>query len=218
MTQILLVDDHHVVRTGLRMLLESDEKLVVTDEVGSAEDALVYLENSKTPNLVLTDLQMKEMDGISLIKVLKKIYPEVKVAVLSMSEEPNIVVEAFDAGADGYLSKAADYTEILFGIQQIAGGNRYMTTSISQSFMRDYKNFTPIAVDIGAKLKQYDISDREFAVLELIAEGLTNGEIADKIFLSKRTVEGYRQHLMEKTNTRNTAQLVRFAFQNNLLY
>lgn len=83
--------------------------------------------------------------------------------------------------------------------------------------MRDYKNFTPIAVDIGAKLKQYDISDREFAVLELIAEGLTNGEIADKIFLSKRTVEGYRQHLMEKTNTRNTAQLVQFAFQNNLL-
>jgi len=218
MTQILLVDDHQIVRTGLRMLLESDEKLVVTDEVGSAEDALVYLEKCKAPNLVLTDLQMKEMDGIALIKVLKKVYPEVKVAVLSMSEDQGKVIEAFDAGADGYLSKAADYTEILFGIQQIAGGNRYMTTSLSLSFMQNYKNFSPIAVDINAILKYYDISEREFAVLELIAEGLTNGEIADKIFLSKRTVEGYRQHLLEKTNTRNTAQLVRFAFRNNLLH
>ncbi|WP_104382877.1 response regulator transcription factor [Sphingobacterium sp. HMA12] len=217
MTQILLVDDHQIVRTGLRMLLESDEKLVVTDEVGSAEDALVYLEKCKAPNLVLTDLQMKEMDGIALIKVLKKVYPEVKVAVLSMSEDQGKVIEAFDAGADGYLSKAADYTEILFGIQQIAGGNRYMTTSLSLSFMQNYKNFTTIAVDINTILKYYDISEREFAVLELIAEGLTNGEIADKIFLSKRTVEGYRQHLLEKTNTRNTAQLVRFAFRNNLL-
>ncbi|WP_433863796.1 response regulator [Sphingobacterium thalpophilum] len=216
MTEIILVDDHQVVRNGLRLLLESNGTFEVVQELGSAEETLLYLEHHQRPDLILTDLGMKEMDGTTLTKILKNIYPEMKVAVLSMIEEQAKVVEAFNAGADGYLSKGADYDELLFGISQVAAGKQYLTTAIALDFVRSYKTFTP-ETNRAITLQQYDISERELMVLELIAAGHTNAEIADKIFLSKRTVEGHRQHLLEKTNTKNTAGLIRFAFQNNLL-
>ncbi|WP_312186683.1 response regulator transcription factor [Sphingobacterium sp.] len=217
MINVLLVDDHQVVRSGLRMMLETNDKLSVVEELGSAEEALIYLENHDRPDLILTDLNMTEMDGIMLVKILKNLYPEIKIAILSMIEDNIKVAEAFRVGADGYLSKATDYKELEFGVFQIANGKAYLTTSIGLNFVKSYKVDVTVDIHKGSMQQIYEISDRELAVLELIAEGFTNAEIADKIFLSKRTVEGLRQHLIEKTNSKNTAELVRFAFQNYLL-
>ncbi|WP_343561390.1 response regulator transcription factor [Sphingobacterium sp.] len=217
MIEILLIDDHHLVREGLCLLLDSHPRLSIVTELGSAEKALEYLEENKKPELILTDIVMDRMDGISFVRIVKKIYPEIKVAILSMIEDKAKVTEAFVAGADGYLSKGTDYDELLFGVLQIAKGHKYVTASLSLRFLEDYLDHCPVTVDPAELLQRYDISERELEVLKMISEGYTNAEIANKVFLSKRTVEGHRQHLMEKTNTRNTADLVRFGFQKKLL-
>lgn len=208
MVKILLVDDHQVVRNGISLLLGSDPGFEIVGEVGSGEEALLYLDEQKKPDLILSDINMNDMDGISLVRLIKKINPEMKIGLLSMLEDVTKIMEAFDAGADGYLSKNTDFKELLFGISQIAAGNKYLTASLSVRFLEEYRNFLPKVMDKGSLLKCYDITERELLVLELISEGFTNGEIADRIFLSKRTVEGHRQHLMEKTKTKNTADLV----------
>jgi len=217
MTKILLVDDHRLVRNGIRLIIDSHDKLSVAEEVDSAEDALIYLEQNTLPDLVLTDLNMQGMDGMSFIRMAKKIYPDLRFAVLSMIEEPTEVAEAFRSGADGYLSKGGDYDEIVFGLLRLSQGHRYLMTNFGLRFMENFDVESSTDIDVASRLAQYEISEREFAVLELIAQGFTAVEIADKIFLSKRTVEGHRQNLMDKTKSKNTADLIRFAFQQKLL-
>lgn len=216
MTKILLVDDHRLVRNGIRLIIDSQDKFSVIGEVDSAEDALIYLEQNTLPDLVLTDVNMQSMDGLSFIRVAKLIYPQLRIAILSMVDKPNYIAEAFRCGADGYLSKGGDYDEILFGLLRLSQGHKYLMTSFGLQFMRNYDGEISMTTD-ASRIAHYDISEREFKVLELISRGFTAMEIADKIFLSKRTVEGHRQNLMDKTKSKNTADLIRFAFQNKLL-
>jgi len=217
MTEILLVDDHNLVRNGIRLILDSCNDLFVVDEVGSGEEALDYLEKNKTPDLVLTDINMKEIDGVALIHIAKTRFPDIRASVLSMIEDSGVVVNAFNAGADGYLTKSTDYTELLFGVNQVVQGKKYLASSIAMDIINKYSTLIPLTYDKSDLLKRYEINERELSVLELISQGLTNAQIADQIFLSKRTIEGIRQHLIDKTRTKNTADLVRFAFQNKLL-
>lgn len=217
MYKILLVDDHTLVRNGFRLILESHEQLSIVGEAGDGVEALELLDKSETPDLIITDLKMKEMSGITLIHKVKVKYPEIDVAVLSMIEDNNTVAEAFRAGAVGFLSKNSDYDELVQGIFNILQGKRYISMEIGLSLLNHFQLNSPIYIDKEAIFQRYDISERELTVLELISRGFTNAEIADQIFLSKRTVEGHRQQLIDKTKTKNTADLVRFAFQNKLL-
>lgn len=217
MYKILLVDDHTLVRNGFRLILESHKQLSIIGEAGNGVQALEFLDKSETPDLIITDLKMEEMSGITLIHKVKANYPEVDVAVLSMIEDNNTVAEAFRAGAVGFLSKNSDYDELVQGIFNILQGKRYISMEIGLSLLDHFQLNSPIYIDKEAIFHRYDISERELTVLELISRGFTNAEIADQIFLSKRTVEGHRQQLIDKTKTKNTADLVRFAFQNKLL-
>lgn len=217
MYKILLVDDHTLVRNGFRLILESHKQLSIIGEAGNGVQALEFLDKSETPDLIITDLKMEEMSGITLIHKVKANYPEIDVAVLSMIEDNNTVAEAFRAGAVGFLSKNSDYDELVQGIFNILQGKRYISMEIGLSLLDHFQLNSPIYIDKEAIFHRYDISERELTVLELISRGFTNAEIADQIFLSKRTVEGHRQQLIDKTKTKNTADLVRFAFQNKLL-
>lgn len=217
MYKILLVDDHTLVRNGFRLILESHKQLSIVGEAGDGVEALAFLDKSETPDLIITDLKMEEMSGITLIHKVKAKYPEIDVAVLSMIEDNNTVAEAFRAGAVGFLSKNSDYDELVQGIFNILQGKRYISMEIGLSLLDHFQLNGPIYIDKEAIYHRYDISERELMVLELISRGFTNAEIADQIFLSKRTVEGHRQQLIDKTKTKNTADLVRFAFQNKLL-
>ncbi|MDN6918136.1 response regulator transcription factor, partial [Enterococcus faecium] len=116
-----------------------------------------------------------------------------------------------------YLSKGGDYDEILFGLLRLSQGHKYLMTNFGLRFMETFDVESSATVDVASRLAHYEITEREFAVLELIAQGFTAVEIADKIFLSKRNVEGHRQNLMDKTKSKNTADLIRFAFQQKLL-
>ncbi|WP_104381836.1 response regulator transcription factor [Sphingobacterium sp. HMA12] len=218
MIQLMLVDDHHLVRNGFRLILESQKDIAVSDDVESAEGALDLLAKNNLPDMILTDLKMEKMDGITFIGRTKEKYPQIKILALSMLNDIQTVFEVLRAGGDGYLVKDSSADEMIFGIRQIINGEKYLSVSLGLSCIENYRLYMENNPDKGFIMTKYDLSERELAVLELISEGYTNAEIADRIFLSKRTVEGHRQRLIEKTRTRNTAELVRFGFHNMLLH
>ncbi|WP_313156584.1 response regulator transcription factor [Sphingobacterium multivorum] len=217
MIKILLVEDHMVVRNGIKLLLESQDGFEVVGEASNGKEALHFLNSNPVPDIVLTDISMEEMDGIELLHELKKQYPSIKVVILSMLNQINYVVEAFESGLAGYLVKNVGYNELLFGLNHIANGGRYMSEEIAMILLDQVRSGQSYAQVSGELQTDFDISDRELEVLKLIAEGYTNIEIADKIFLSKRTVEGHRQNLIDKAGVKNTAHLVKFAFERGIL-
>jgi len=217
MIKILLVEDHMVVRNGIKLLLESQDGFEVVGEASNGKEALQFLNSNLVPDIVLTDISMEEMDGIELLHELNKQYPSIKVVILSMLNQINYVIEAFESGLAGYLVKNVGYSELLFGLNHIANGGRYMSEEIAMILLDQVRSGQSYAQVSGELQTDFDISDRELEVLKLIAEGYTNIEIADKIFLSKRTVEGHRQNLIDKAGVKNTAHLVKFAFERGIL-
>lgn len=217
MKQLLLVDDHTLVRSGFQLILEAQEDITVIAGAENGQKALEYLKGASRPNIILTDIHMEVMDGIQFIQVVKRDYPDIKIIVLSMEDNIQIIQEVLNLGADGYLSKDSNVEEILFGIQQVIRGEQYVSAALSIELIKNLPKYAQLDVDRAAIMRRYDISERELSVLELIALGHTNAEIADQIYLSKRTVEGHRQQLIEKTGSKNTAGLVRFGFQKKLL-
>ncbi|QQT55675.1 response regulator transcription factor [Sphingobacterium multivorum] len=217
MIKILLVEDHMVVRNGIKLLLESQEGFEVVGEASNGKEALEFLSANPVPDIVLTDISMDEMDGMELLQVLNKQYSSIKVVILSMLNQINYVIEAFESGLAGYLVKNVGYHELLFGLNHIANGGRYMSEEIAMILLDQVRSGQSYAQIPGEWQTDFDISERELEVLKLIAEGYTNVEIADKIFLSKRTVEGHRQNLIDKAGVKNTAHLVKFAFERGIL-
>ncbi|MGJ1240094.1 response regulator transcription factor [Sphingobacterium sp. G1-14] len=217
MIKILLVEDHMVVRNGIKLLLESQEGFEVVGEASNGKEALDFLRANPVPDIVLTDISMDEMDGMELLQILNTQYSSIKVVILSMLNQINYVIEAFESGLAGYLVKNVGYNELLFGLNHIAKGGRYMSEEIAMILLDQVRSGQSYAQIPGELQTDFDISERELEVLKLIAEGYTNVEIADKIFLSKRTVEGHRQNLIDKAGVKNTAHLVKFAFERGIL-
>jgi len=209
--KILLVEDHHIVRDGLRFILDQEPEMQVIFEAANGQDVLDYLDGGQEPDLILTDMNMPVLDGMAMIKALKKNYP---VLVLSMLDHVQYVFETINAGARGYLLKNANKNEMLLAIRHVADGGTYICSEISLKLLNRCAQIidTPEPPKLNAEL-----SDREIEVLKLIAEGFTNNEIASKLFSSRRTIEGHRQSLMEKTGNNNTATLIKFAVKNGLV-
>lgn len=215
--KILLVEDHMVVRNGIKLLLESQDDFVVVGEASDGNEALQLLANELLPDMILTDISMDHMDGMELLRVIRARYPSIKVVILSMLNQIHYVIEGFELGLSGYLLKNVDYNELLFGLKHVASGGQYISAEISMTLLDQVisgENYPDLA---NSRLPEFDISERELEVLKLIADGFTNVEIADKIFLSKRTIEGHRQSLIEKLNVKNTAELVKVAFKSGIL-
>lgn len=217
MTQLLLVDDHTLVRSGFQLILEAQEDITVIAEAKNGEKALDYLMTAPHPDLILSDMHMDGMAGLQFITTVKKLYPGINIIVLSMDDSIQTVSQALQSGADGYLLKSSHLEEILFAIQHVQRGDKYISSSLGVNIINNVRHLLLPEYNKKEMMKLYDISERELSVLELISEGYTNAEIAEKIYLSKRTVEGYRQLLIEKAKVPNTAGLVRFGFQNKLL-
>lgn len=217
MHKILLVDDHTLVRNGFRLILESFDGIAIIGEAGNGLEALEFLNTNPLPDLILTDITMAEMDGIKLIHKVKEKFPAALVAVLSMIEDITTVAESFRTGAVGYISKASSYDDMVNGVIQVLEGKRYLSMSIGLALLDHFEAHDPAPSDKRSIFLRYAISERELHILELISQGFTNSEIADLVFLSKRTIEGHRQQLIDKTGTKNTADLVRFAFQHKIL-
>jgi DNA-binding NarL/FixJ family response regulator len=215
MLRILLAEDHNIVRNGIRMLLETENSIDVVGEVVNGREVLEYFENGGEADIVLADINMPELDGITMTKELKAARPDVKVVILSMHDNEKYISQSFIQGAVGYLLKNISAEELVFSLKQIETGKKYICTELSVNMLN--KLIQSGSLEHEAPVNEADFSSRELEVLHLIAEGLTNLEMADKLFISKRTVEGHRQSLLDKTGSRNTAKLIRYAATTGLL-
>lgn len=219
MIKIILVEDHLVVRNGIKLLLDTQENVQVIAEANNGVEALSFLEEGVVPDLFITDINMPEMDGIQLCRKLTQLYPEIRVIILSMLSATQNVVQAFENGAKGYLVKNVSYDELLFGINHISKGGRYLCEELAMLLLdRVSSQASELeAHDQNELVSEMGLSERELEVLQLISDGYTNLEIADRLFLSKRTVEGHRQNLIEKSGVKNSASLIKFAVVNSLV-
>lgn len=210
MIRVALCDDHRIVTDGMKQLLSNVDDI---DVVGTAHDgveALYLLEHLKT-DILLTDLDMPNMDGQQLTGRVKEKYPHLKVIVLSMHEEASVVKQLMDLGADGYLVKSAGKDEVVLAIRTVHEGRKHFGSSLMEAMLQQAT--APKAGNAALK----DLSEREVEVLAALAEGLGNKEIGERLFISPRTVDTHRTNLMRKLDVHNVAGLVRIAIAAGLV-
>jgi two-component system response regulator NreC len=207
--RVLVVDDHAVVRTGLRLLLEVEDDIEVVGEAENGRRA-VFETIQGQPDIVLMDVVMPEQGGIESIKPVLEAAPEAKVLVLSMQDDPAYVREAFASGASGYVLKEAADTELVDAVRQVAGGGSYVHPTLGARL---------IAAEAAERRRAVvdPLSEREREILRLLALGHTNQEIAKMLYISVRTAEAHRAHIMRKLRLSTRAELVRYALQEGLL-
>jgi DNA-binding NarL/FixJ family response regulator len=207
--RVLVVDDHAVVRAGLRRVLDAEQDIETVAEAPDAERAVFEALESK-PDVILLDIMLPGKSGIEGMPALRQAVPAAKVLVLSMQDDPRYVREAFDAGASGYVLKEAADTEVVGAVRAVAAGEQYLHPTLGARL---------VAADVEQRKRaQADpLSDREREVLRLLALGHTNQEIAKLLFISVRTAETHRAHIMQKLQLASRAELVRHALAEGLL-
>jgi DNA-binding NarL/FixJ family response regulator len=211
--KIMLVEDHHALRGGLRMLIDAQPDMNVVSEAGDGAAALAILQTGLLTDILISDLNMPDMNGFSLFERIQDLKLEIKCIAFSMLNNEKHVEQAFQLGCFGYLTKSIESEELLFGIRQVYSGKRYVCSDIISSIVPGLKKSAALVNTND----QPEFSDRELEVLGLICQGMTNAQMSDKLFLSRRTVEGHRQSLLDKTGSINTAVLVKYAVLNGLV-
>jgi two-component system, NarL family, response regulator NreC len=207
--RVLIVDDHAVVRAGLKMLVDAEDDLEAVGEAGTAREA-VFEARSAKPDVILMDVMMPEQSGIEAVPQLLHEQPDAKVLVLSMQDDPRYVREAFEAGASGYVLKEAADAELVAAIREVARGGRYVHPELGARLIAAES-------EERRRAEENPLSDREREVLRLLALGHTNQEIAKQLFISVRTAETHRAHIMQKLRLSSRAELVRYALAEGLL-
>ncbi|MGV6860291.1 MAG: response regulator [Putridiphycobacter sp.] len=206
--RILLVDDHQLVIDGLKGFINESHKFEVVGEANNGEEAIRYAE-VLNPDVILMDIDMPVLSGIQATKDIKLKHPEIKIIILSMHNERSMVKKIMSEGADGYMVKNSSQDEVLDAIQKVLDGE----TIFSENLL-DTNHETNQKKEIGI-ISQ--LTEREIEIIELVAMGLTNKEIAEKLFISHRTVDTHRTNVMKKVNVTNVAGLIRFAFSHKLI-
>jgi DNA-binding NarL/FixJ family response regulator len=207
--RVVIVDDHALVRSGLRLMLDAEEDITVEDEGGTADEA-VRLARLHKPDVVLLDVVMPGRSGLDAPAEVLEAAPDAKVLVLSMQDDPSYVREAFGAGASGYLLKEAADAELVAAIREVAAGRRYVHPTLGA-------RLAAAEAEAQSRAAADPLSDREREVLRLLALGHTNQEIAKMLFISVRTAETHRAHIMQKLRLATRAELVRYALEHGLL-
>lgn len=205
---ILLADDHSMVRQGFRRILESQPDMEIVGEAANGREALQRAGELK-PDVVVMDVAMPELNGIEATRRLSEVSPRTRVLALSMHKDAVYVREILRAGARGYLLKDAIDADLLAAVRAVARGDAFLAPAIADSVLTDYRQHVTDPIDL--------LTSREREVLQLIAEGKTNKEIANDLKLSVYTVDAHRGRIMEKLNLHSTGELVRFAVRKGLI-
>ncbi|MFC0513490.1 response regulator [Mucilaginibacter angelicae] len=212
---IILADDHLIVRGGIKSMLEKEKSFQITGEANNGIEVLRLLEQGIKADIILVDMNMPVMGGIELTERLKRDYPDARVIILSALDTEKYVVKAFKSGACGYLLKNISTAELIFAICHTYEFGQYICAELSGRFLNRLLTIPdPIT---NENIENIEFSALDVEILTLLSEGFTNQEVADKLFTSKRTVENHRQQLIDKTGSRNTIALVRFAMLNGII-
>ncbi|GAA4296491.1 response regulator transcription factor [Nibribacter koreensis] len=215
--KVILTDDHTIIRDGIKALLQDDLDIQVIGEASSGEE-LLFLLPSTPADVVVLDIKMPGMDGFETATQVKSLMPTTQVLALTMMDHEHYIMQMLKAGANGYLLKSVGKRELAHAIKTVANGGAYISTEIALNLLHKYCSLeAPKSQEQQSQDSGADLSKRELEVLNLIADGLTNSEIAEKLFTSKRTIETHRQNLLEKTQTKNTASLITYAFSKGIL-
>jgi DNA-binding NarL/FixJ family response regulator len=207
--RILLADDHPIIRQGIQRIIEEKAGLKV---IGGVADGYELLKSVRelTPDMVIVDLSMPRLDGIRAVRQIKSDYPLVKVLILTMYKDENYLAEAVSAGADGYLVKEDADIELCDAIETIRNGRHYITSVLSGAVT---DSFVRMSRAENLRASDKDLTQREMEILKLIADGKSGKEIADRLYISARTVGNHRANIMKKLGVKKNTELVRFAIQ-----
>jgi two-component system response regulator NreC len=212
MVTVVLADDHHVVRRGIRALLEAEADIKVTGEAGTGVEAVQLVQQLK-PDVLVVDLMLADMSGLLVIRQSRKKSPKTAAVVLSMYGNDCYVVEALQAGAKSYVLKDCPPEELLRAVREVAAGHRYLAPPLSDRAIEAY-----LIRSKESKLDPYDmLTSREREVLILAAQGMTGTQTAERLCISPRTVESHRSRLMQKLGLRNRAELIHYAVRQGLV-
>lgn len=202
--KVLIADDHEIFRDGLKLMLSMAESIDLVGEAANGKELLKLIESAQ-PDVVITDIKMPIMDGVEATKHIKEHHPSIEIIALSMFDDEELILEMLDAGAKGYLLKNSDKFEITDAVAAVHEGNSYYCKHTSGKLAK------LIALNRekhDKKKKEAEFSDKEKEIIALICQEYTNKEIGEKVFLSSRTVEGYRMKIMEKLKAKNTVGIV----------
>ncbi len=212
-TKVLIADDHAIVREGVRMILAKEPDIEVVGEAEDGRQALDLVEQRR-PNVVIMDLSMPGMGGIEATKKVKKQHPAVNVLALTMHEDESYVFQLLRAGASGYVLKRAAAQDLVQAVRAAAKGEAFLYPSVARKVVEDYLK----RVEAGEERERYDgLTEREREILTLIAQGLGNQQIAEKLYISIKTVQTHRAHVLEKLGLHDRTELVRYAIRKGLI-
>ena len=211
--RVLLADDHTILRAGLRMMLNAQPDIEVVGEASDGRQALGEALRLQ-PDVVLMDITMPEMNGIEATRQIKRALESTRVLILTMHENEEYLFQVLRAGASGYILKEAADTELISAIRVVYSGRFYMSPSAQTMMVGDYL----LRVRSGEERDSYSaLTEREREILKLVAEGLTNNQIAERLYISPKTVDTHRTHIMDKLNLHSRAELVKYAMRRGLL-
>jgi len=211
---IIIVDDHPLLREGLKAVIARNKGYEVIAEAGSGNEAFKYIKRFK-PEIVLVDISLPDINGIELIRKIKKRFPDIKIMVVSVHSKIDYIVEAFKAGALGYLVKEAAATSVIEGLDTISKGDYFLDSSVSREVVKRLVNI-PSIKKIGDSIYN-SLTPREQEILKLLAEGFSNKEIAEMLCISPKTVENHRANIMNKLGLHSITDIIRYAVKLGLI-
>lgn len=212
--RIIIADDHKLFRDGLRMLMSSEDNIEIIAEASNGRE-LIEKAMEEEPDLILTDIAMPEINGITAAKEIKDINPKIPIIILSMYNSEDFIMDAIHIGAKGYLPKDVSPDELFMAINKVHQGEEYFSADISSKVMKSFINQTRIKS--GRKTKLPTLTDREIEVVKLIAEGFLNKEIADKLNISIRTVDTHKTNILRKLKLKSSVEIAKYAIRHDLI-
>jgi len=210
-----LVEDHQLVRDGIRSLIESADNIEVVVEACSARGMLDLLKTSD-PDILLVDISLPEISGIDLARIITSEYPKVRVIMLSMHTGQEFIFNSLKNGAKGYLHKSISRDELIEAIKEVYNGNEYFSKEVSGIILKNYLRQIKDTESADNNSEQ-KLTPRESEILQMVAQGYSNQLIADKLYISVRTVESHKNHIMQKLELTTTVDLVKYALKNKLI-
>ena len=207
--RLLIADDHVIIRNGLKLMLNKNPKYKIVAEVSSGQEAIDYVDNNPNDvDVILMDIDMPGVNGIEATKIITSKHENIRILALSMHDEEVYITSMIEAGATGYILKQADIQEITQAIESTALGKKFYSHEVSITIINSLHK--------KSKDKGNELSVREMEILSLIAAGLTNKEVGEKLFISARTVESHRRNILDKLDFKNTAEMIRYAIEHNI--